>query len=36
VAVAHSYQPDKLGIAHRVVPSLAGVTLDGLRALFQS
>ncbi len=36
VGVAHSYQPDKLGIAHKVVPSLAGLTLDELRALFAS
>ncbi len=36
VGVTHSYQPDKLDTAHRVVPSLAGVTLDELRSLFPS
>ncbi len=36
VGVAHSYRPEKLGIAHQVVPSLAGVTLDQLRRLFPS
>ena len=36
VGVAHSYKPDKLESAHRVVPSLLGVTLADLRALFAS
>ncbi len=36
VGVTHSYEPDKLEIAHRVVPSLAGVTLGELRRLFES
>ncbi len=36
VGVAHSYRPDKLGIAHRVVTSLAGVSLGELRGLFPS
>ena len=34
VGVAHSYPPEKLRIAHRVVESLVGLEHDGLRALF--
>ncbi len=34
VGVAHSYTPERLGTAHRVVPSLVGVSIDDLRGLF--
>jgi len=34
VGVAHSYPPDKLRIAHRVIESLVGLEYHGLRALF--
>ncbi len=34
VGVAHSYPPEKLRIAHRVVESLVGLEHDGLRTLF--
>lgn len=34
VGVAHSYRPDSLRSAHRVVESLVGLERDGLRALF--
>jgi beta-phosphoglucomutase len=36
VGVAHSYAPEKLETAHRVVGSLVGVTIDDLRDLFPS
>jgi len=36
VGVAHSYPPEKLQAAHRVVPSLEGLAGDGLRALLGS
>ncbi len=36
VGVAHSYPPEKLETAHRVVDSLVGVTIDDLRGLFRS
>jgi beta-phosphoglucomutase-like phosphatase (HAD superfamily) len=34
VAVAHSYPPEKLGAAHRVVDSLVGLAQDRLAPLF--
>ena len=34
VGVAHSYPPDMLRIAHRVIESLVGLEYHGLRALF--
>ena len=34
VGVAHSYPPEKLRSAHRVVQSLVGLEHDGLRSLF--
>jgi beta-phosphoglucomutase len=34
VGVAHSYPADKLRAAHRVVDSLVGIGVDGLRGLF--
>ena len=36
VGVAHSYSPEKLETAHRVVASLVGVTIDDLHGLFSS
>jgi beta-phosphoglucomutase len=36
VGVTHSYAPEKLETAHRVVGSLVGVTIDDLRGLFRS
>jgi hypothetical protein len=35
VGVAHSYPAEKLQAAHRVVDSLVGVDVDGLRGLFK-
>jgi beta-phosphoglucomutase len=34
LAVAHSYAIEKLAKAHRVVPSLEGLTVDELRSMF--
>jgi beta-phosphoglucomutase len=34
VAVAHSYAPEKLTAAHRVVPSLEGLTTQEMQSLF--
>jgi beta-phosphoglucomutase len=36
VGVAHSYSPEKLETAHRVVDSLVGLTIDDLHGLFRS
>lgn len=36
VGVAHSYPPEKLAPAHRVVPSLVGLGRDDFAALFES
>jgi beta-phosphoglucomutase len=35
VGVAHSYPAEKLQAAHRVVDSLVGIDVDGLRGLFK-